>query len=314
MKELKTVVVAEDNLQIGCMRSCLDYLDADISTPWLAGTTGHAFIISIAKGLCPSTPEQSLAEYYRSGRMTELCRNAGFVLEHRFADSDDPVAAAKRSAAFAECRKAMRQGFPCYAYHNFHYQMLARHDQTGFYTVKGQGPVDREGGFEVCIVRPCEPADDRAALKAALQFALEYADFGRTGEKKHGTDAGQAHGSAAYDRWIAHVEKGEPGAMWRAAPAWYGCRALAVQFFDEAQQRIGDAELAPLLKAARDAYAEVASHLKPIARRFTPATGKRHKQWLQDDATRNDVLTDLRAAKAADEKALGILAQIVRRL
>jgi len=87
-----------------------------------------------------------------------------------------------------------------------------------------------------------------------------------------------------------------------------------VQFFDEAQRRIPDKDLAPLLKKARAAYAEVAGHLKPIAERFTHTTGHKHEEWLQDNATRSDVLKNLRAAKAADEKALRILSQIVRGL
>ncbi len=214
MKGLKTVVVAEDNLQMGCMRSCLNHLNANISTPWLAGMTGHAFVISITKGFCPSTPWNSLFDYYESGRMTELCRNAGVVLEHHAADSDDPDVAAKKKAAFAECRKAIRQGIPCFAYHNFHYQMLARCDEAGFYTVKGRGPIDpdKRGGFEVCIVRPCKPADDKAALKAALQFALAYA---AADEKRGGVADYNAHGSNAYDRWISYIGKGEPGSTWR---------------------------------------------------------------------------------------------------
>jgi len=311
MKGLKTVVVAEDNLQLGCMRSCLNHLNADISTPWLAGTTGHAFIISITGGFCPSTPWNSLATYYRSGKMTELCRNAGFVLEHHWAESDDPDVAAKRKAAFAKCREAMQQGIPAFAYRSWHYQMLARCDEKGFYTVKGSGPIDpgKKDSFEVCIVRPCKPASDKAALKAAIEFALAYA---AADEKKPGSI--NAHGSNAYDLWISYIEKGNPGAMWRAAPAWYGCRALAVQFFDEAQRRIPDKDPAPLLKNARAAYAEVAGHLKPIAERFTPATGRKHKEWLKDAALRKSVVENLRAARAADEKALKLLAQIVDKL
>ncbi len=32
---------------LGCIEGCLDYFDVDVSTPWLFGATGHAFIINI---------------------------------------------------------------------------------------------------------------------------------------------------------------------------------------------------------------------------------------------------------------------------
>jgi hypothetical protein len=32
---------------IGCIKACLDYLDSDISLPWLFGATGHAFVLNI---------------------------------------------------------------------------------------------------------------------------------------------------------------------------------------------------------------------------------------------------------------------------
>jgi len=34
---------------LGCIKSCLDYLDKDVSYTWLYGAMGHAFIINICK-------------------------------------------------------------------------------------------------------------------------------------------------------------------------------------------------------------------------------------------------------------------------
>jgi len=309
---LKTIVVGDDNLQLGCIKSSLDYLDLDVSLPWIAGVTGHAFIISITRGLCPSTPWNSLAEYYRSGEMRALAEKAGFVLQYHAAGSDHPALAARKRAALRECRGAIAKGLPCYGYYNFHYQMIARAGPDGLYTVKGQGPLLAPGkdGFEICIVHPGKPADDRNALKDGINFAIAYSEFGRADGKEYGPDAPNAHGLAAWDRWIAHIEKGDPGSMWRAAPAWYACRSLAADCLTEARERIPDETLAPLFQQAEDAYAEVAEHLKPVAEKFTERTAKDHKAWLEDDATRDDVLKHLQAARAADEKAMTILVQI----
>jgi hypothetical protein len=67
-------------------------------------------------------------------------------------------------------------------------------------------------------------------------------------------------------------------------------------------------------QGGRGAYARVAEHLKPIAERFTPKTGRKHKEWLKHAAIRKSVVENLRAARAADERAGKVLAQIVDKL
>ena len=41
---------------MGCIKGCLDYLGIDMSDAWLFGGTGHAFVINIPDGVCPSGP------------------------------------------------------------------------------------------------------------------------------------------------------------------------------------------------------------------------------------------------------------------
>ena len=315
IKGIRTIVYGDDNLQLGCVKSALELLGIDVSAPWLAGCTGHGFIISITTGICPSTPWNALAEHYRSGEMTKLGQNLGYELEYLCAESEDPQVEARRRKAFARAKEAIDSNLPCYVYENFHYQMLARHDEEGLYTVKGQGPISFGGkeGFEVCIIRRGKPASDRAALRAGIEFALAYLASGAP-QGEHAADAHHAHGPAAWDRWIAHVEKGDPGNMWRAAPAWHGCRNLAAKCMAEAQTRIPEAEMVALFGQAHAAYGEVAGHLKPVADKFTGATFNDHKEWLQDKPTRDEVLRRLRAAKAADEKAARLLTTIAAAL
>jgi len=41
---------------IGCLKGCADYFNLNISTSWLFGASGHAFLINIHDEICPSGP------------------------------------------------------------------------------------------------------------------------------------------------------------------------------------------------------------------------------------------------------------------
>lgn len=313
--------IAEDNLQLGCLRGCLDFLGMDVSTPWLAGSTGHAFIISITRGVCLSSPWNSLAPYYRDGTMTKLGRNVGFELECHVSGDEDASLPTRRAEAWDSLRSAIDAGHPCYGYHNFCYQVISGYDDQGFYVGDGcpnagQGPFPflTQDGYEVCIVKPGHPAKDRETVKDALEFSLEHAEFGGRGGGTYGPDADSAHGLAAYDRWIEAMEAGEPGGTWRAGRAWYGCRSLAVEFLDEAKLRMGGG-LSALLQEAQEHCRKVREYLKPVAEAYVegrevvpipPATSA--------EDTPAAAAEKLRAARAAEADALASLERIVAAL
>ena len=241
-----------------------------------------------------------------------LGRNAGYELEMHLAWPKDPELEAKRAKARPALKKAIDSGLPCYGWCHFMYHTFCGYDDAGqFYIAPNEaggeprGPVAWEamGGLELYVVRPGTPAEDRTAVKEALEFALAYA--GRTGEDPHGLEA--------FDNWIAATEAKSIGAMWRHAPAWSAMRALAVKFLAEAKGRLGG-EAAALFDEAGEHYQVVADNLRPLGERFTEANAAQTEKDVQDDAIRGEIAGGMRAARAAEEKGLRTLAKIVEAL
>jgi|GEM_PF-5856733 len=44
---------------MGCIQGCLNYLGVETSEAWLHGATGHACVLNISPGLCPSGPTEA---------------------------------------------------------------------------------------------------------------------------------------------------------------------------------------------------------------------------------------------------------------
>jgi len=96
---------------MGCLKGCLDYLEMDVSTSWLFGITGHAFINNIGRGVCPSGPTA-----WRCDRLFALGRNAGFDVETIFGVKSDADFAEKQAKAWVRVREAIDEGYPCYGW------------------------------------------------------------------------------------------------------------------------------------------------------------------------------------------------------
>ena len=107
---------------IGCIEECLNYLGADISTPWLYGGTGHAFIINIPNDLCPSGPTA-----WYTDMLFQLAPNLGYRSEGvKFSKEDANVNLSKKDngSTFSEKQKeawdlvraSIDQGLPCYGF------------------------------------------------------------------------------------------------------------------------------------------------------------------------------------------------------
>ena len=80
-----------------------------ISTPWLYGSTGKAFIICMHPAVCPN------ATYILPiGDLTRLCRNIGCRLTGFQAKKSDLDFADKQEAAWQHVRKSIDNVYPCY--------------------------------------------------------------------------------------------------------------------------------------------------------------------------------------------------------
>ena len=209
LEDLRAVPIQDDNLHLACIKGALDFLGMDVSAAWLAGATGHAFIIHIEEGVCLSSVWSAMADSYRTGEMTRLGRNVGYELDYHQVDGGEDGLPGRRQS-WADVRQAIDAGHPCYMYHNFCYQMIGGYDDDGIHFADdsfpwsnaGQGPVSvlEHGGFDMGIVRPGEPAPDSETVKAGLRFALS-----------HPGPSPRCRGLAAYDRWIETIESGEAG-------------------------------------------------------------------------------------------------------
>lgn len=206
---LRAVPIQDDNLHLAFIKGALDFLCVQVSSGWLAGTTGHAFVIHIDDDVCLSCVSSCLADAYRSGEMTRLGRNVGYELEYFHADEGD-AARPERQRAWDSIRRAIDAGHPCYLYYNFCYQIIGGDDAEGIYFAEdsfpwsnaGQGPVSvlEHDGLDMGIVRPGQPADAAKTAREGLRFALE-----------HPLGNPRFRGLAAYDRWIAAIESGDAG-------------------------------------------------------------------------------------------------------
>ena len=304
LEGLQAAPIQDDNLHLGFIKGALDFLDLDVSAAWLAGATGHAFVIEISRGVCPSCVWNTVANDYRDGTMTRLGRNLGYELEYRHANGGDEGLGERREAWDA-IQRAVDSGHPCYMYHNFCYQMIDGCDADGVYFAPGcpnagQGPVsvvDR-GEFDMGIVAPAtSKADNAAVVKDGLAFALA-----------HPQDRPAERGLSAYDRWIETIESGESGGTWRSIRAWHTCRSLGVEFLAEAKQRLGGVA-ADLFDEAAAHYQVVAQSLEPIAARC--AAGDLD---LADQAIQGETVEQLRSARDAEAKGIAALEKIVAAL
>ena len=301
--------------QLGCLKSCLDFLQIEVPMPWLYGATGHAFIMHAPKGTCISAPHASTEECIPV--LIRLGRNIGYVTEESIGYPNILDSLENREVAWTKTRAAIDQGFPCYG-HSFsiEFAFVYGYDDVGYYV----NSYDREGdrgpipwqdveGYDIYAVKPGKPADDRKTVSEALEFALRYA----TSPK----DWDIAGGLTAYDNWIWSLENGEAqgrgGGMALNAAVWAGCRSFAAPFLEEAKQRIG--KHAALFEEAKACYETVARDLGELSKSFPFFVSDDEREGhLQDEARARTGLQSLQKARAAEGKGLKCLAEIVEQL
>jgi hypothetical protein len=301
----------------GCIKGCLDYLGINISDAWLFGATGHAFVLNISPGLCPSGPTD-----WDISRFLSLGRNIGYLVEkvdeYCPGQSDDLQQAQER--AWELVRNAIDKDLPCYGWELDipEYFVIFGYDETGYYISgpgcdEGKGPVPRHdlgrseiGSVLVSSIRPTTPADDRKTVREALSYAL---DLGHNRLKW--TD--RAGGLKGYDRWIHTMETGTAGrfGLGYNAAVWAESRRFAVEFLKEALQRL-DNDFTPFFTAALGHYETVAQELKLVSDTY-PFKQCSDERTLVDQRTRA-AIESLKRARQAEAAGLDVLAELTDRL
>lgn len=302
---------------LGCVQGCLRYLDKRISDAWLFGATGHAFVINVHEVLCPSGPTA-----WNTEMVSKLGKNVGYLEDIVFSLKSHDDFAEKQEQAWEHVKRSIDEGFPCYAWELDipEFYVIHGYDDTGYHFSgpgcdSGKGPKPWKelgdtgiGCLEVYSVRPAQAADDRKAVREALEFAGEHAT---NPEKwvfpKYNT------GLAGFDTWIDALETGKADGFGMAfnAQVWSECRDHAVSFLKEAKERIG-AQTAPLFDEAREHYEVVAAGLKKAADAF-PFFGMKPEHIKDPERVRTG-LESLKTARDAEGLGLESLEKIANSL
>ncbi|MHC4435077.1 MAG: hypothetical protein ACYTBS_24850, partial [Planctomycetota bacterium] len=303
---------------VGCIKGCLNYLGVDVSDAWLFGATGHAFVLNISPGLCPSGPTD-----WDTSRFLSLGSNIGYVVEtvdeYCPRQARDLLKAQER--AWAHVRSAIDNGYPCYGWELDipEYFVVYGYDETGYYisgpesdTGKGPMPWQDLGRSEICSVlvsslTPTAPADAAKTVRDALTCALDLANNRRKWTDRTG-------GLAGYDEWIRAMEAGiaDRFGLGYNAAVWAESRRFAVDFLAEARGRLDDG-LGPLFDAAIEHYSRVAASLKFVSDTYPFKECECERVAIDDSSgAAVEALTRAREAEAAGLELLAQLADLLR--
>ena len=171
---------------MGCIESCLKYLGAEISTPWIYGGRGHAFIINIPEDLCPSGP----TAWYT----VQLAPNLGYKVEGVKISKKDAgdTFLEKQKEAYGLVRASIDGDLPCYGFQLQHpdFYVINGYDETGYYYKRNPSYASSSEGhlewqklgtwdvkvIEVYSVKNCEPAPVEKTVKDAFTMVLRHGE------------------------------------------------------------------------------------------------------------------------------------------
>ncbi|MBN1247913.1 MAG: hypothetical protein JXC32_09665 [Anaerolineae bacterium] len=307
---------------MGCLKGCLDFLGIEISEPWLYGGTGHACVINLHKGVCPSGPTA-----WNTSKLYELGPNLGYKINGVFGVKHRDDFPELQARAFEHVRQAIDQGYPCYGweleipefYVIYGYDDAGPDYEGGYYFSgpgcdEGKGPKSWKelgdtgiGVLEVYSVAPGEPADDVTTVKAALSFALEHA-----ANPKEWIWEDYASGVNGFDNWIGALEAGKASDMGMRynTGVWLECRQNAVGFLREAKARL-PGRAGNLFDEAAAHYQVVTDHLKKVSEICPWSYEADDEAVLPVNANSEAAVKALRTAREAEAAGLATLQKIV---
>jgi hypothetical protein len=303
---------------LGCLKGCLDYLGLEISDGWLYGGTGHAFVINVHEGLCPSGPTA-----WKTMKLFELGPNLGYRLDGVFGFKAQDDFAQLQQRAWEHVRQAIDQGHPCYGWELEipEFYVICGYDDVG-YTYSGPGCDEgcgpkpwRElgdtgiGVLELYSVSPGEPADDTTTVREALTFALEIAS-----SPEKWIFEGYRAGPEGFDNWIHALESGtasDGGSRYNSA-VWLECRENAVAFLQEANERLQRPGVP--FDTAIGPYQAVVQGLQKVAEAYPWRDDASDEDLLPVDDRSRAAVQALRDAREAEVAALGALEEILQGL
>jgi len=299
---------------LGCLDGCIQYLGLDVSTPWLYGATGHAFIINIStKDICPSGPTA-----WRTQMLFKLAPNIGYEVNGVFSPKDAQGFEQKKEEAWNLVRREIDAGHPCYGWQIgdiADFYVIHGYDEIGYYYKgyrqdEGAGPKPwKEIGqmfIEVYGVKKVDPADDVTTVKEALENVLNHSK-----NQKEWIYPTYNAGIEGFDAWIKAVENGSAAAFGNAynAACWAECRRYGVEFLQEAKIRL-DGRAQSLFEEAKGHYEVVAQKLASVCELYPFSPLLKMEPIKIDDKSR-EAVEMLKVARDAEAAGLNTLAKIV---
>ena len=314
---------------LGCIKGCLDFLGIEISDAWLYGGTGHAFVINLHEGVCPSGPTA-----WRTVKLFELGKNLGYRLEGVFGHKQQDSFGEVQKRAWEHVKHAIDQGLPCYGWELEipEFYVVYGYDESGadaagadaggyYYSGpgcdEGKGPKRWQelgdtgiGVLELYSVWPGDTADDAVTVRQALTFALEHA-----ANPEAWISQGYRAGLEGYDNWIRALQQGKASDMGMRynTGVWLECRTNAAGFLAEARTRLpGRADA--LFDEAQAHYTAVSGHLGEIAQIYPWSFEASADDLLPIDDKSQAAVEALQATREAESAGLEALAKIVQAL
>ncbi|MBY8985663.1 MAG: hypothetical protein KGD65_11375 [Candidatus Lokiarchaeota archaeon] len=250
---------------IGCLKGCADYFNLNISSSWLFGVSGHAFLMNIHDEICPSGPY-----CWNYDPFYNLLANVGLKMVdlgffHKESDSKD-VQEVERIV-----RNSIDEGNPCIIL-NMDNQLIVGYDDTKFIlkpaNIEFNNPpsltyktwVEFEKEFHITIfqISQTTPKDDKTAVKEAIQYAINVAK----GPAKNYTMEKYTTGLAAYDVWMNAINNDfgdSHGHLWNGT-VWAESRHMANRFLFEVGKKFSG-KIEEESNKIRMKYKEIAKNL-----------------------------------------------------
>lgn len=261
---------------MGVVKGVADFFGMDLSTPSLFGRTGHAFLMNIAEGLCPSGPYVWDMEPFIA-----LLENSGIVMKgHGFFDSSS--SSEEREVLEESLRHELKQGKPC-SILNMDNQIINGFDETGFSCIQpwdcDYPPAHLTFGtwkevkdevhacfFSFDEVEKLEPA---FCIQRSLLFALD-----QLRGKPVGSLGGSVSGIEAYSAWIREIENGHGAGHgnWWNGTVWAECRRMASGYFGEISECFPG--VAGPASELEEVFGEIAGKLEAVSDKELDPDGK----------------------------------------
>jgi len=300
---------------LGCVEGCLKYLKKKISTGWLYGGTGHAFVLNVARDLCPSGPTA-----WRTMMLYELAPNLGYRVDGVFAEKNMPEFPRLQEEAWKHARECIDNEVPCYGWELDapEYYTIHGYDDIGYYysgpgVEQGAGPKpwkevgsSQIGVIELYSVHLEDSENSQEAIKQALSKAIYHST-----NPEDIIFPKYRSGIQGYDWWIAAIKNGSALSMGHSynAAVWAECRKYAVEFLKEAKKHV-DSEVKYLVDEAKGHYDIVSKSLDNIRKAYPFSVSLQAKPLGTDDRTKSTV-EELTKAQAAEANGLKTLQKIV---